>query len=115
MQHTPNTWDIDEHPFIPPNPVNTYKLSCCKPQRMVDLLNKEAKLEYLQDNQTDYQALYEAEKAKHEKLTQGVKDAKGAMEKYSIAYQKSGEESWAGGKYQGIMESIGILTEKTGI
>lgn len=39
------TWDIDEHPFIPPNPVNAYKLSCCKPERMEELLDKEAKLE----------------------------------------------------------------------
>ena len=64
---------------------------------------------------SDYQSFYEAEKAKNEKLTQGVKDAKAEMDKYSVAYQKSGEESWAGGKYQGIMESIEILTEKTGI
>jgi hypothetical protein len=105
----PNTWDIDEHPFIPPNPVNTYKLSCCKPERMVDLLNKEAKLDYLQDNQTHYQSLYEELLVKHEKITQGVKDAKNEMEKKRKHF---GEHIYSRIAYRKALE---ILTEKTGI
>jgi hypothetical protein len=64
---------------------------------------------------SDYQSLYEELLVKHEKLTQGVKDAKTEMEKHSAPYKKSFDESWAGGKYQGLQKASKILTEKTGI
>lgn len=66
-------------------------------------------------SEPDYQALYEAEKAKNEKLTQGVKDAKAEMGKRA--------ELNAAEKYNQHCQSLAdaydsaseILTEKTGI
>lgn len=62
---------------------------------------------------TDYQALYEAEKAKNEKLTQGVKGAKAEIVlSHSDCYINSPNPLESQAAYQHALE---ILTEKTGI
>lgn len=60
----------------------------------------------------DYQALYEAEKAKNEKLTQGVKDAKAEMEATEYIFARSGN-NYEEDKAKGLELAIEILTEKT--
>ena len=62
---------------------------------------------------SDYQALYEAEKAKYEKLLQGVKDAKAEMDKRAdVSYFATDYEKDIAKGYESAIE---ILTEKTGI
>ena len=58
--------------------------------------------------QSDYKALYET-------LLQGVMDAKAEMDKHAKPFKKSDDETWAGGKYQGLQKAIEILTQKTGV
>jgi hypothetical protein len=73
---------------------------------------------------SDYQALYEAEKAKYEKLTQRVKDAQLEFAMYSKAAKEVkrtvgvgdiAQWNYQDGRELAYLKAFEILTEKTGI
>lgn len=65
---TVETWDVNDFPAVPPKPVNSYKIACCQPERMMELLDKEAKLEAQTKAINEAIEEIEAKAARHESV-----------------------------------------------